>query len=28
MLYVVAGKDDDIDGGYGNEYLGPVTTCI
>jgi len=28
MLYVVAGKDGDVDGGYGYEYLGPVVTCV
>lgn len=28
MLYIVAGKDDDVDGGFGNEYLGAVTTCV
>jgi len=28
MLYIVAGKPDDIDGGFGHEYLGPVVTCI
>jgi len=28
MLYVVAGKEGDVDGGYGYEYLGPVVTCV
>lgn len=28
MLYIVAGKDDDVDGGFGNEYLTAVVTCV
>lgn len=28
MLYIVGGKIGDKEGGFGLEYLGPVTTCI
>ncbi len=28
MLYIVAGKPEDKEGGYGFEYLRQITTCI
>lgn len=28
MLYIAAGNDNDIDGGYGHEYLSQITTCV
>lgn len=28
IMYMVAGQDDDIDGGYGFEFLNLVSVCI
>ena len=28
MLYMVAGNDDDVDGGFAHEYLSQVSICI
>lgn len=28
ILHLVAGNPNDVDGGFGQEYLGPATTCI
>jgi hypothetical protein len=28
LLYITAGKEDDVDGGFAYEYLAPVITCI
>ena len=28
MLHLAAGKEDDVDGGDGYEYLGPIVTCV
>jgi hypothetical protein len=27
MLHIVAGNDNDVDGGFGHEYLAQVVTC-
>lgn len=28
MLHIVAGNDNDVDGGFGHEYLSSIVTCV